>query len=269
MFDAPHIGIDIGAESHVTATPLVRITPLALGTRLTLKAGCTLIEDDGEHILVDPGCFASRERLDEALQASAGIGLADVAIVFFTHLHFDHYRDLGFAEVARVLMPRTEVDAARRLAALRGHTAAYVAHIEATHERISPVFMRQFLRLVDDPRYDFDGVSFRQQLELIGPGDRPTPNTRVIDLAGHSVGQVGLAMHTVHGRTVVAGDAALSAEDMGLPDIGHHLVVHDGPALMRTRQRLREFDCVVPGHGAWFNPRTGRSLPAHQESSHV
>lgn len=243
----------------------VNLVPLAVGTRLTLRAGCVLIEDGAERVLVDPGCFATRAQLERVLQACAGIGVADVTVLFFTHLHFDHYADLGFADVPRVLMPRREFEAVRELGGLRGDAVAYQARIEATHQRVSPVFMRQFLRLMDDPSYDFERVSFRPQLQLVAPGDRPTPNLRVIDLAGHSVGQVGLEMHSVHGRTAVAADAVLSAEDFRQPGIGHHLVVHDEAALLATRARLAQFDCVVPGHGAWFDPRTGRPLPALQE----
>jgi glyoxylase-like metal-dependent hydrolase (beta-lactamase superfamily II) len=245
------------------------IVPLALGTRLTLKAGCVLIRDGATRVLVDPGCFAGRAQLDAALHERAGVGLADVDLVFFTHLHFDHYNDLGFADVPRVVMPRREAEEVAILAGLRGDVPAYREHIRNSHHQVSSIFMRQFVALMDDRRYALDQVSFRRQLEFAEPGDVLTPNLRVIDLAGHSIGQLGLALRTRWGLTAVAADAVLSAEDYAAQGIDHHLVVHDREALLRSRARLGGFDCIVPGHGAWFVPRTGQAVHCELEALHV
>ena len=243
----------------------VQIVPVALGTRLTLKAGCVLINDHGVRVLVDPGHFDTRARLEEALWHTAAIGLCDIDMVYFTHLHFDHYNDLGFADVPLVLMPRREKIAVDEFVALRGDLDAYETRIRAAHHSIAPVFMRQFLYMASDPRYDFDHVSFSQQLCLIDADKNITRNLKTVDLPGHSIGQLGLEMITRYGRTLVAGDAALSLEDYQQPDISHHLVVVDPDQLMATRSRLAEFDCVAPGHGAWFNPRTGQPISTTQE----
>ena len=259
----------VGRATRGGATELVDIVPLALGTKLTLKAGCVLISDGASRVLVDPGCFATRALLEQALQAAAGIGVADIDVLFFTHLHFDHYNDLGFADVPRVLMPRKEVAEVAVLTGLRGDVAAYTERIRAQHHHVAPVFLRQFLRLIDDRRYDFARISFAPRLELVAPGHPVTPNLRVIDLPGHSIGQVGLSMRTRFGHTAVVADAALSAEDYRQSGIGHHLVVFDPEALLRTRAQLAGFDCIVPGHGAWFNPRTGAPVTEQLEECHV
>jgi glyoxylase-like metal-dependent hydrolase (beta-lactamase superfamily II) len=247
----------------------VRITPLALGTRLTLKAGCTLLSDGGQHVLVDPGCFPSRGTLEAALRAAAGIGVADLHTVFFTHLHFDHYNDLGFSDLPRVAMPRREANEVQELSSRRHDLQAYRSRIESTHEVVSPVFMRQFLSLREDPRYDLARVSFRPRLALVEAGQWLTDRLRLIDLAGHSVGQLGLRTTTVHGDTAVVADAALSAEDYQRPGIGHHLVVQDSQRLLQSRARLAQHDCIVPGHGAWFHPRTGTRIQPIEEHCHV
>lgn len=247
----------------------VRITPLALGTRLTLKAGCTLLSDGGRHVLVDPGCFPTRAALEASLQASAGIGVADLHTVFFTHLHFDHYNDLGFADVPRVAMPRREANEVQELMSRRDDLDAYRDRIHSTHDVVSPVFMRQFVALRNDPRYDLAEVSFRPQLVFVEAGQWLTDRLRLIDLSGHSVGQLGLRTTTVHGDTAVVADAALSAEDYLRPGVGHHLVVHDTSRLLESRARLVQHDCIVPGHGAWFHPRTGARIQPIEEPCHV
>lgn len=247
----------------------VRIVPLALGTRLTLKAGSTLLIDGARHVLVDPGCFQTRAALDAALDRAAGIGVADLDTVFFTHLHFDHYNDLGFADVPRVAMPRREANEVHTLMALSHDLAAYQGWIERTHEVVSPVFMRQFVHLRDDPRYDFARVSFRKRLELVEPGQWLTDRLHLIDLRGHSVGQIGIETRTAHGRTAVVADAALSAEDYRREGVDHHLVVHNRALLIESRARLAHMDCIVPGHGAWFCPRTGAVIQPIEELCHA
>lgn len=247
----------------------VDITPLAFGTKLTLKAGCVLIQDGGLSILVDPGHYGSRPVLDAALECAAGIRVADVDVVFFTHLHFDHYNDLGFSDIPRVVMPRKEKAAVESLSKFAFHIDMYSQNIRETHQKIAPVFMRQFLRFSNDVRYNFAKVSFRDRLVLADPGNYITPNVRTIDLAGHSVGQLGLDMTTQWGRTVVAGDAVLSFEDYCAGGIAHHLVVFDVEKLLAARQRLAKFNCIVPGHGAWFHPRTGQLARAPQEEFNV
>jgi glyoxylase-like metal-dependent hydrolase (beta-lactamase superfamily II) len=242
---------------------------MACGTRLTLKAGCVLLRDGGVTILVDPGQFASRRELDAVLMAKAAITTAAVDMVFFTHLHFDHYDDLGFADVPAVVMPQHAVAEVEALMRLREDAAAYERRIRDSHEVLAGIFLRQFLRLKDDPRYDFDRVSFASRLRTVAPGEHLTPRIATVDLPGHCIGQLGLAMPTQWGNTLVAADAVLSLEDYGAASFDHHLVIQHRAAMHTTRQRLAGYDCIVPGHGDWFCPATALPVSTEKEPSHA
>jgi glyoxylase-like metal-dependent hydrolase (beta-lactamase superfamily II) len=247
----------------------IQIISLACGTRLTLKAGCVLLRDGGVTILVDPGQFASRRELDAALMARAAITLADVDMVYFTHLHFDHYDDLGFANVPAVVMPQREVAEVVALMRLRHDTAAYEHRIRDSHEVLAGIFLRQFLRLKDDPRYDFDNVSFASRLRTVLPGERLTPHITTVDLPGHCIGQLGLQLPTQWGNTLIAADAVLSLQDYGAASFDHHLVVQHRASMQATRKRLAGYDCIVPGHGEWFCPATALPVSTQKELSHA
>ena len=85
-----------------------RVLGLALGTRLTLRAGATLVVDGDTRIVVDPGPFQSLAELAAALHPH-GLTPADIDTVYFTHLHFDHYTPAAIPPgVRRVCIPAAE-----------------------------------------------------------------------------------------------------------------------------------------------------------------
>jgi len=58
----------------------------------------TLVRTDELTIIVDPGVLASQEIIQTRL-AAEGLQIIDVNMVFITHSHLDHYRNIGmFAE---------------------------------------------------------------------------------------------------------------------------------------------------------------------------
>ncbi len=239
----------------------VGIHALGFGTRLTLRVGCVLLEDAGHRILVDPGHFDSKPELLRALQQHAGIGLADIDTVFFTHLHFDHYNDLDFSAAGEVLVSAEEmlfIEASARAGA--GGDASYRDFIETHYEFVAPVFMRQFMRLYKDARYDFEHVSFAAKMRRVQAGENVTPNVRIVALPGHSPGLLGLVCETHWGSTLIAGDAVLSLADACSAAGEEHLIWHRKEALLQTRNACMSFDAIVPGHGPWFCPATARVL---------
>jgi len=240
---------------------LVKITPLGFGTRLTLRVGCVLLEDAGHRVLVDPGHFDSKAELMQALNERANLTLADIDTVFFTHLHFDHYNDLDFSEVGEVLVSDEEmvfIEASAQ--AGEGGDESYRAFIDAHYEFVAPVFMRQFMRLYRDARYDFAQVSFASKMRRVRAGEKVAPNVYIVALPGHSPGLLGLACETHWGDTLIAGDAVLSLEDMCSPEGEGHLIWHRREELEQTRTACMKFDAIVPGHGPWFCPATARVL---------
>ncbi len=250
MAKAPHRAPAAGA----------RVLGLALGTRLTLRAGATLVVDGDSRIVVDPGPFQSLAELAAALHPH-GLTPADIDTVYFTHLHFDHYTPAAIPPgVRRVCIPAAERAFIDALTPLAADLDAYRARLLETHERIAPVFLREFVRLARDARYDFARLPYADRLVELGPDARPSAHTRTVALPGHCPGQLGLEVTTAHGTVLIAGDAVLSLADWQAPDVSHHLIVHERAALIASRERAGQADCVVPGHGDWFSPRSGRVL---------
>jgi len=62
----------------------------------------TLVKDGNLNIVVDPGILESQDILIEALKKE-GLTVDDVDIVFITHSHLDHYRNIGMFAEAKTL----------------------------------------------------------------------------------------------------------------------------------------------------------------------
>jgi hypothetical protein len=64
------------------------------------------------------------------------------------------------------------------------------------------------------------------------------------------------------GRGIIASDAVLSESDWQANDISTHMILNDSQAWWNTRELLKQFDWILPGHGDPFMPQ--KSL--HQKS---
>ncbi len=62
----------------------------------------TLVKDKGMNILVDPGTLKSQDIIKEKL-GEHDMTTGDIDIVFITHSHMDHYRNIGMFPRSRVL----------------------------------------------------------------------------------------------------------------------------------------------------------------------
>ncbi len=62
----------------------------------------TLVKDKGIVMIVDPGVLESQEMLVDKLKKE-GLEIDDVNIVFITHSHIDHYRNIGMFPKAKTL----------------------------------------------------------------------------------------------------------------------------------------------------------------------
>ena len=60
-----------------------------------------LVEDKDLKIIVDPGTVKSQELVIEKLKEH-GSKPEDVNVVFITHSHMDHYRNIGMFKNAKV-----------------------------------------------------------------------------------------------------------------------------------------------------------------------
>lgn len=61
-----------------------------------------LVQDQGLNIIVDPGTTPSQQVLLDKLQAE-GLKPDDINIVYITHSHMDHYRNIGMFSKAKTL----------------------------------------------------------------------------------------------------------------------------------------------------------------------
>jgi glyoxylase-like metal-dependent hydrolase (beta-lactamase superfamily II) len=231
---------------------LAGVHRLNKASKMTLRANSTLIVDGDRRILVDSGCFSSLDEIDTALRAVTEFGLGEITDCYFTHLHFDHYKPLSPSSPGcKVRIPRREHEFIAELMRFKDEPDRYRQFLLDTHELIAPVFLREFLRLAQDARYQFAGTEAILQDE----GEWLSPHVRTVGLAGHCPGQLGLQVETAQGICLVAGDAVISLDDFLAKDISHHLIVFNREQLLCSRQRVAEADYVVPGHGDWFEPK--------------
>nr|WP_269144538.1 MBL fold metallo-hydrolase [Methylicorpusculum oleiharenae] len=230
-----------------------------------MHAGATLIIDGDRRILVDSGYFETAAELDSVLQKTVRLTREDLTDVYYTHLHYDHYRPLILGNPdLRFHMPQVEFQFIGELMQFRRDEKRFSAFLQETHELIAPVFLRQFLSFANDPRYELDVIADKNEIHLCQPSEQLTAHVKTVDLSGHCPGQLGLEIETGHGTGIVAGDAVICINDFLAQDTHHHLIVHNREKLLSSRQRVAQADFVIPGHGDWFDP-SNNSLVTFQE----
>jgi len=240
---------------EVSVSSIASVFRLNKASRLSLRAGATLIIDGDHCILVDSGYFETAAELNAALQQQAQLNIADITDVYYTHLHYDHYRPMIFENTQlRFHIPQIEFQFVNELMKHRQNERRFSAFLQETHELIAPVFLRQFLSLANDPRYKLDTIADHNEIHLCQPEEQLTGHVKTIDLSGHCPGQLGLEIETEHGTGIVAGDAVISISDFLASDTKHHLIVHNRKKLLLSRQKVAQADFVIPGHGDWFKP---------------
>ncbi|MBN1896910.1 MAG: MBL fold metallo-hydrolase [Candidatus Aenigmarchaeota archaeon] len=62
----------------------------------------TLVRDGDIVMIVDPGTLKDRKLLTDAL-AKEGLSVDDVSVVFITHSHMDHFRNIGMFPKAKAI----------------------------------------------------------------------------------------------------------------------------------------------------------------------
>jgi glyoxylase-like metal-dependent hydrolase (beta-lactamase superfamily II) len=65
-------------------------------------ATITLVRDGNNKIIVDPGVLESQKMLADKLKEE-GLSVDDINIVFLTHSHIDHFRNIGMFPEAKIL----------------------------------------------------------------------------------------------------------------------------------------------------------------------
>lgn len=177
----------------------------------------------GRHtrILVDPAHVGRRPVLWEAL-AKRNLKASDVDIVALTHAHWDHIQNIDVFDHAPLLVHKLE----RRY-----------AHRPHRHDWATPKWTGLVLEQAD--------------IREVEDGSEIIPGVTVIDMPGHSVGSIGIAVETDRGMSVITGDAlhyAYVATSRQNP-----LVFWDADQATRSIDRAVALaDILYPGHDQPF-----------------
>ena len=199
-----------------------------IGTDVDHCALCavTLVEGldaDGRvtRILVDPAHVGRRVALWGAL-AQRGLTAQDIDIVVLTHAHWDHAQNVDvFAHAPLYLHP----DEFR-----------YSLHPHAQDWATPSWTCAMFEGL--DRRDAYEGV------ELL-------PGVTIVDVPGHSIGSVGIAVENASGLSVIAGDAIHFAQ-VAVAGESPLVFWNTAQANQSIRRVVEMGDLIYPGHDQPF-----------------
>jgi glyoxylase-like metal-dependent hydrolase (beta-lactamase superfamily II) len=236
-----------------------QVITIAPGSMLTLKATCCFVQDGSWRALVDPGSFQSLEEIDLAMQPF-GLSLQDVNAVYYTHLHFDHYRYFDWpGHVETILMPRIEWEYVNALREVANDEKDYLEFLKKGHAFIAPIFLRQFWRFAKDKRYDFTLPELKSRLCLVEAGVSLSPNVITVSLPGHCPQLLALWVQTELGKEIICADAVLDEEDFFHKR--ERLIIHDRETESVSREILQNADILHPGHGTAFHAKSWTEIP--------
>lgn len=200
----------------------------SFGTDQGVPAFCGVLLVEGSdstgrpvRILVDPAHIGRRRVLLAELE-SRGLAPTDIDLVVLTHSHWDHVQNIDLFHHAPLLIHPDE----RR----------YASHPDPL-DWATPSWTGTIL----------EQLSIRE----IGDGAQIIPGVTVLDLPGHSVGSLGLAVETDLGLAVITGDALHNGRV--LETLQPPLVFWDAEAARRSVRRVIDVaELVYPGHDRPF-----------------
>jgi glyoxylase-like metal-dependent hydrolase (beta-lactamase superfamily II) len=194
----------------------------------------TLIEGedrDGHprRLVVDSAHNGRRPLLIDAL-AKRGLTPLDIDYVLTTHAHWDHVQNHDLFTNAIQLIHAAE----RRY-----------AHAPAIDDWATPSWTGYLLEQLP--------------IEEVGDGHEVLQGVTIVDLPGHSVGSIGVAVETDQGLSVVAGDA-LHLAMVATTEI-NPLVFSDERAATASIRRVKAMaDVIYPAHDAPFRLGSGGEI---------
>jgi glyoxylase-like metal-dependent hydrolase (beta-lactamase superfamily II) len=212
-----------------------------------------VLRDGDRTVLVDTGFDREvgrrrgRDVLSDPLDALDRLGIAasSVTHVVLTHLHYDHIGNVAMFPAARLVVSARELAfwtgpyGTRRVPAAPTERAE-VDHIVQAH---------------------------RAGRAVLAPDEDPgLPGLELLDLGGHTPGQLGVVVPTAQRRVVLASDAAHFYEEYERDMLFH--VYSDVEGMYRGLDVLRMLDAqpgtvVVPGH----DPDVMRRFPTASEKT--
>lgn len=186
------------------------------------SSGVTMIEDEGERIVVDVGHFGTRDALLFELK-KRNLSPKDFSIVVLTHIHWDHCLNVDLFENAKVILGKDELANGALNAKNDPHAENYKAYLR-----------------------DLKAEGVRESY-------RVSKHTSILDSPGHTPGHVSLKVEGEDGLVIFSGDSipGLRAYRRGVPD----LVFYDLEKAKRSVSRVKELKpkMIIPGHDRPFN----------------
>lgn len=182
----------------------------------------TLIQSNGENILVDVGHYGRRRLMLEALSKN-NISIEDINIVVLTHLHWDHALNIDLFKKARIFVSKYELE--------------YNQNIGSD----DPFTIRNFGKLVES----------KDLLEVDGDY-KINSEVTLLDSRGHTHGHLAVVAGAPENGIVVTGDSIpnLRAWHRNRPDI---VMLDEGKA-EKSIERIKKlgYKVIVPGHDPPF-----------------
>jgi len=180
--------------------------------RVNIGCTTTLIKSD-KNVVVDPGAFANREKLIEALK-NEGLNTDDIEFMVLTHLHLDHTTNISLFKNAKVFMK------------FRGET-----NYPGQFQKIGEGYLKRF-DILNDPI---------------------AKDVKIIETPGHTADSITILVETDDGLVAIAGDAMGGEDQMDLNKKPDPNVFYDVGKFDINRKKIIEIaDWIVPGHGKMF-----------------
>lgn len=207
-----------------------------VNTSLGLTALCSVLLIEGmdatqrpTRILVDPAHVGRRTFLWDAL-AARGLGPADIDMVVLTHAHWDHVQNIDVFDHAPLCIHPDE----RRY-----------SHAPHRADWATPAWTGDILERMD--------------IREIEDGDELIPGVGVVDLAGHTVGSIGITVENADGLSLITGDA-LHYAHVALTRANPLVFWDPDQAATSIDRAVSLADVIYPGHDQPFRLTRDRAV---------
>jgi glyoxylase-like metal-dependent hydrolase (beta-lactamase superfamily II) len=199
----------------------------SIGTDVGIIGFCSVLLVEGEKRVLFDSAHVGRRTYLQAQLAARGLTPADIDLQVLSHAHWDHIQNCDVFDSAPML-----VHPAERRYAGRPHR----------NDWATPRWTGAVLETMD--------------LVEAGEGYEVMSGCRVIDLAGHSPGSIGLEVETDEGLCIITGDAIHNAR-VALSGRNPLVFWNAAQADAAVRRCVDSGALIYPGHDRPFRIKDG------------